>query len=192
MVFLLPELNMKHFPMPERILLSFLMVCLAGFAGAQERLTPAIEGYGGVVYLPEAAEQLDPAREYRLIFNVTEAGRGDDATLPGLEAAARFLNLAALAHVPKENVHIVMAIHGAGTPHALSNERFNARYGRDNPSLDLINKLSDYGVDIYVCGQAMAGFGFAHDETSAKIEVAAAALTVLANYQMAGYALMSN
>jgi intracellular sulfur oxidation DsrE/DsrF family protein len=184
-------MKMKISLLLPHMLLSIAMVCLAGSACAQELLSPAIEGYGGVVYLPDAAEQLDPAREYRLIFNVTEAKEDEDATLPGLEAAARFLNFAALAQVPKENVRIVMVIHGSATPHALSNESFNARYGMDNPSLDLINKLSDYGVDIFVCGQAMAGLGFSHDETSAGIEVAAAALTVLANYQMAGYALMT-
>lgn len=181
---------MKIYACVFTLILASLLSSAPG-AMAQERLSPAIEGYGGAVHLPEAAQQLDPARKYHLIFNVTETGRSENSTLPGLETAARFLNLAALANVPKENIHIVMAIHGAGTPHALSDERFNARYGTDNPSLDLINKLADYGVDIYVCGQAMAGFDFSHDEAADNIEVAAAALTVLANYQMSGYALMS-
>ena len=155
------------------------------------RLSPAIPGYGGAVHLPDAAVQLDPAREYKLVFNITEAGRDDGAPLPGLETAARFINLAALAGVPQDHVHIVMAIHGAGTPHALSNAVYRAKYGSDNPSLELINALADYGVDIYVCGQAMAGFGFQHSETSDSITVAVAALTVLVTYQLDGYALMS-
>jgi intracellular sulfur oxidation DsrE/DsrF family protein len=183
-------MKMKISLLLPHMFLSIAMLSVAGSACAQELVSPAIEGYGGVVYLPDAAEQLDPAREYKLVFNVTETDPDDDATLPGLEAAARFLNLAALAHVPKENVHIVMIIHGDATPHALANANFNARFGHDNPSQDLINKLSDYGVDIFVCGQALAGLGFAHDETSPNIKVAAAALTVLANYQMAGYALI--
>jgi intracellular sulfur oxidation DsrE/DsrF family protein len=158
---------------------------------APQRLTPAIEGYGGAVYLPDAAAQLDPAKEYKLVFDITQRGADDSTPLPGLDTAARFINLAALAEVPKEKLHIVMVLHGPGTSHALSGERYKERFAADNPSLELINKLVAYGAQVYVCGQALAGFGFAHTEVNANIEVAAAALTVLANYQLDGYALMS-
>lgn len=176
-------------------LLACWLVCLSpctlAAEDAAQRVSPAIAGYGGVVALPDAAAQLDPAREYKLVFDLTEPGFAPSAPLAGLEATARFLNLAALAQVPREQLHLVLVMHGEGTAHALSGARYQERYGAPNPSLDLIDKLTEYGVVVYVCGQALAGMGFAHSEVNAKIEVASAALAVLANYQLDGYALMS-
>lgn len=156
-----------------------------------QRFTPAIDGYGGAVNLPDAAEQLDPAREYKLVFNISLPARGGKGPAVGLDTAARFINLAALAGVPKENLHIVLAMHGQATPYALSNNAYQEKFAEANPSLELINKLADYGVEVFVCGQALAGFGYAHNEVADNIQIAAAALTVLANYQLDGYALMS-
>lgn len=159
-------------------------------AEAPERHTPAIAGYGEVVHLPDAAEQLDPTRQYKLIVDLTQLGRSNDAPLAGLEAAARFLNLAALAEVPRENLHLVMVIHGEGTAHALANAKYTELHGQDNPSLPLIRQLVTYGVKVFVCGQALAGAGFAHAWVAEEVDVAVAALTVLVNYQLQGYALL--
>jgi len=159
-------------------------------AEAPQWHSPAIAGHGEVAHLPDAAEQLDPTRQYKLIFDVTQPGRTDDVALAGLEAAARFLNLASLAEVPRENLHLVMVIHGAGTAHALADARYNQLLGQDNPSLPLIRQLVDYGVKVYVCGQALAGAGFAQDWVAEEVDVAVAALTVLVNYQLQGHALL--
>lgn len=155
-----------------------------------QRYTPAIAGYGAVVHLPNAEEQLDPARQYKLIIDLSQLGRTNAAPLAGLEAAARFLNLAALAEVPRENLHLVIVIHGDGTAHALADAKYNELHGQDNPSLPLIRQLVDYGVKIFVCGQALAGAGFAQAWVAEEVDVAVAALTVLVNYQLQGYALL--
>jgi intracellular sulfur oxidation DsrE/DsrF family protein len=180
--------------MRSLLLLPLLGLCLIGLplsaAEAPQWHSPAIAGHGEVVHLPDAAEQLDPNRQYKLIFDLTQAGRTNAAPLAGLEAAARFLNLAALAEVPRENLHLVMVIHGNATAHALADGKYNELNGQDNPSLPLIRQLVDYGVKVYVCGQALAGAGFAHAWVAEEVDVAVAALTVLVNYQLQGHALL--
>jgi hypothetical protein len=63
----------------------------------QEWLAPAITQYGKIRPYPNAAVQLQPEQSYQVLFNVTKAAPGDDEVVPGLERAARFVNLASLA-----------------------------------------------------------------------------------------------
>jgi intracellular sulfur oxidation DsrE/DsrF family protein len=51
----------------------------------------------------------------------------------------------------------------------------------------VIAELRKAGVEVLVCGQALAYKGFKHDEVSEGIKVASAALTVVINKQADGY-----
>jgi intracellular sulfur oxidation DsrE/DsrF family protein len=127
-----------------------------------------------------------------VLFNVTKAAPGDDEVVPGLERAARFVNLASLADVPDKNLQIVAVLHGPATAAVLADEAYLKRYQRKNPNRELIAALNKAGVTVMVCGQALAHQDFATSEVASDVTVAVAALTVLAQYQSAGYALMPN
>lgn len=159
---------------------------------APEWRAPVITQYGKVRSYPEAAAQLKPDQTYKVIFNVTKAAQGEDDVVPGLERAARFVNLAGLAKVPNKNLELVAVLHGPATSAALGDEAYLKRHQRKNPNRELIAALNKAGVKVMVCGQALAHKGFSTAEVASDVTVAVAALTVLAQYQGAGYALIPN
>ncbi len=157
-----------------------------------EWLAPVITEYGKVQAYPDAAAQLNPARTYKVVFDVTNAAKDEEGVVPGLTGAARFINLAALAEVPAENLELVAVLHGPATAAALDDDAYQKRYQRKNPNRELISALSEAGVQVMVCGQALSHKHFATTEVSSDITIAVAALTVLAQYQNDGFALIPN
>ncbi len=154
--------------------------------------TPVIAEYGKVRPYPDAAAQLDPEQTYKVVFNVTKAAQDENDVVPGLESAARFVNLAGLAKVPGKNLELVAVLNGPATSAALGDDAYLKRHQRTNPNRKLIAALNEAGVDVMVCGQALAHKGFSTTEVANDVTVAVAALTVLAKYQSAGYALIPN
>lgn len=151
---------------------------------------PVITQYGKVKPYPGAAVQLKPDHNYKIIFNITKAASSDGEVLPGLERIARFVNLAGLAKVPAKNLHLIAVLHGQSTSAALSEKSYQARFHSVNPNATLISALRKAGVEVMVCGQALAHKEFSAHEVASDVTVAVAALTVLAEYQMNGYVLI--
>lgn len=152
-------------------------------------LTPVID-YGAVQALPDAAVQLDPKARYKVLFNVTKPASRPTDVVPGLERVARFLNLAALAKVPAGNPELVAVVHGKATQGLLNNLVYRERFGVSNPNAGLMSQLKERGVTLYVCGQALAHQHLAANQLLTEVQVAVAALSVLAEYQTNGYALI--
>jgi intracellular sulfur oxidation DsrE/DsrF family protein len=155
-----------------------------------EWVAPVITRYGKVKPYPDAAVQLRPDHNYKIVFDITKSASGDGKILPGLEHIARFVNLAGLAKVPAKNQHLVAILHGQSTSAVLSEKAYEARFDSVNPNAALIAALKKAGVEIMVCGQALAHKKFSSDEVASNVTVAVAALTVLAEYQMDGYVLI--
>lgn len=149
---------------------------------------PRIKDYGIVYQQDGAAVPLAPERSYKLLFDVRTAGNSH--LVPGLERVARFLNLAALENVPVENLDLAVIISGPATREVLDAEEYRRRVGRDNPNLDLLRALRDAGVRILVCSQALAHAAYSAEAVAAPVEIAVAAITVQAEFQLDGYLLM--
>ena len=63
--------------------------------------------------------------------------------------------------------------------------------GKSNPNLDLIKKLTDYGVPINICGQAAAERGINPEtEMNPLIKLTLSALIDIPTYQMQGYTII--
>jgi predicted peroxiredoxin len=60
----------------------------------------------------------------------------------------------------------------------------------NNPNLELIGRLHDAGVEIYVCGQSMGFRGVAKQELVEPARVALSAMTMLTVLQSKDYALL--
>lgn len=149
---------------------------------------PRIDGAGGVFAVP--AEMPERNSVHRLVIDAA----GDERTPAGLnrrlDAAARAVNLYALAGVPPESVKIAVVVHGKATAAVLSDEAFNAKFGMANPDADLLAKLRRAGVEIHVCGQALMHQGYSLEEVHADVRVSLSAITKLASLQAAGYSLI--
>lgn len=150
--------------------------------------TPLIEGYGAIMPFPGSAEP--PRAGSRIIFDIAGASEPEQV-IKGLNSVALFLNLAADAGIPPEKLRLAAVLHGAATRAVLRHEAYakETKTSR-NPNLDLIQKLKRAGVELFVCGQALAHRHYGLDDVTSDVTVASSATTVNVNKQMDGYAYL--
>lgn len=151
--------------------------------------TPTIAGYGKIHYLPKAAYRPKPDQTYRIVFLATKAAAKPDAVSPALDHVARTVNLYTAAGVPLSHLKLVAVVAGPDTPVVMNNAAYKARFGVDNPNLKLIAELRKAGVDVAVCGQAVAESGIAYDEVNSHVTLALSALTTITTLEHQGYSL---
>ena len=157
---------------------------------------PVIEDHGGIVVLPDAAHQ--PQHNSKIVLDITSDSKSG-SVIKGFDRAALILNQYTQVHAGIENgFQMAIILHGPATKAALSHEahaRHTNSYLQDigkkmNPNLELITQLKKAGVEIYVCGQALAHHGYATNEVAPEVKVAVSAATVNINLQMDGYAYL--
>jgi hypothetical protein len=161
-----------------------------GEAAAEPRgpVTPKIAGHGPVVPLPNAAHQ--PRSGSRLLVDVTKGGRPDQVN-PGLEKVAKYLNIYVGGGGEPATAKLAVVLHGDATLVALNAEAYAKEFGTEsNPNLELLRKLHDADVAIYVCGQSLLSKGGQPEELVVFVETAVSALTALVNLQADGYAYL--
>jgi intracellular sulfur oxidation DsrE/DsrF family protein len=172
-------------------MLSFLFAFIsAGPPGtvSPEYIHPVIPDYGGVVDPVSTAEM--PKANAKALFDIT-SGKMDKGVIKGLDRAALFLNLYGAAGVLPKQIRVAVILHGDATKAALNNRAYGeVSEGKGNPNLELIQRLKESGVEIYVCLQALAYQKYSRNDVLPEIEIAAAASTVNMNKQMAGYAYL--
>lgn len=160
-------------------------------ASAEEfRTGPLIEGYGPAIAVADKDVAVDTVRTYRLVFDAGSGSPGDGRPNPELESAARFLNMQAANGVPAENMELAIVVHGEALMSVLNHDAYQQRFRQPNPSLDLLERLVDAGVDVYVCGQSMGFRNVEKAELSENVAVGLSAMTLLATHQDQGYALI--
>ncbi|MCR9115348.1 MAG: DsrE family protein [bacterium] len=164
------------------------MAAIATTASGEEAkyTTPAVEGFGKVVQLADAAQQ--PRAGSRMVVDLTKGG-ADDELNSSLEKVARYVNIYAGAGKKPATVKIAVVLHGDATLLALQNAAYASRFKTsENPNLALMQKLRASGVEFFVCGQSLIGKGAAVSEVDDSVQVAVSALTALVNLQTDGYA----
>jgi intracellular sulfur oxidation DsrE/DsrF family protein len=152
--------------------------------------TPTVTGFGKIHPLPNAAYQPQKAAIDKIVFDVTKAGNKPGEINPSLEQVARAVNLYASAGVPLDHLKFVAVLHGDATAAALDNANYKQQFGVDNPSLEVIRKLRAAGIDVAVCGQAMAEHHFQYEWIAPNVTLALSALTTITVLENEGYALM--
>ncbi|QEG38804.1 DsrE family protein [Roseimaritima ulvae] len=155
---------------------------------------PVIGDHGGIVALPEASHQ--PKQNSKVLLDITSNSKSG-SVIKGFDRAGLILNQYTQAGAGMDNgFKMAIILHGPATKAALSHEAYaehtNA-YLKDkgktkNPNLELMAKLKEAGVEIFVCGQALAHHGFATTDVADEVKVAVSAATVNINLQMDNYA----
>lgn len=153
-----------------------------------EKLFPRFNGAGGV-YRIEQAPALDPAHPHKLLLDITADGPKDQVH-PGLEHAARALNLYALANLPRDKTAVAVVVHSKATPLVLSDAAYRRAFDIPNPNSDLLSRLNEAGVNIRICGQALRHHDFHESDVSSSVNVDLSAMTALVELQNRGYALI--
>ncbi len=152
--------------------------------------TPTIHGYGRIHYLPDAAYKPQPGQTYKIVFALTKAPKAPSDVNPSLDHVARTVNLYVAAGVPLSHLKFVAVASGGATALAVDNAAYRARFGVDNPNRRLIRELRAAGVDVAVCGQAVAEHHFKYSQVAHNVTLALSALTTVTTLEHQGYALM--
>lgn len=170
--------------------LAFLTGVQGAVAAPIQWSYPAVAHYGPVRPLPNAALQPDKGREYKAVFDVTTPIKNPSRADPGLDHVARAVNVFASARVPRDHLHFVAVLHGPATRAVLDDARYRELYGRANPNLPLLKALRQAGVELEVCGQALADNHYRRAWVSPSVRVTLSALSDLIIYQNEGYAVV--
>lgn len=173
----------------KKIMILILTVISSNLS-AQDWKTPTIDGYGRIKDYNNAVIQPDENSEYKVLFHITTASEREGVNV-SLWKIARLINLLENAGVAKKNIHIAAAISGPATPIVLTEKAHLAKAKKSNPNLDLMKKLTEYGVDIHLCGQA-AGEQNVDPETEVNefTKLTLSALIDILHYKKLGYIVM--
>ena len=72
----------------------------------------------------------------------------------------------------------------------MTDEAYQEKFDKKNPNTEVIELLSQYGVELFVCSQATAYKKIDASKINKNIIEALSGSSVLLNYQLNGYALM--
>lgn len=152
--------------------------------------TPVVTHAGQMHPLPHAAYQPDPDATYKVVFAMTRGSDDPSKVNPALQRVARTVNLYAGAGVPLQHMKFVAIASGPATDMMLDDVHYRKQFGVANPNLAVIRELRKDGIDVAVCGQAVAEHHFEYDWLDKHVTVALSALTTITELQQKGYALM--
>ena len=114
----------------------------------------------------------------KVVLDVT-TGETDEGVNRGLARAARFINLYAQAGI--EDLEMTLVFHGAATDVAVRDDEANRA---------LMRQLGEAGVELFVCGQALAHQGYEPGQLLPEVRLANSAAVVNINRQLVGYAYL--
>jgi intracellular sulfur oxidation DsrE/DsrF family protein len=165
-----------------------LLTCASALADT----TPgqAITAAGDFHPLPHAAYQPDRNATYKVVFSLTKASDKPDQINPALERVARTVNLYVASGVPLNHLKFVAVASGGATALVLDDEHYREQFHTANPNLPVIAQLRKAGIDVAVCGQAMAEHHYPAEWASKDVTLALSALTTITVLEQQGYALL--
>jgi len=138
--------------------------------------------------VPDPSFPGDKSVEYKVVWDVTDGPAKPSELTPGLARPAGFLMQTDANGINRKRVHLALIVHGAATTAMLTNEQYKAATGVDNPNIALMQAMSDAGVQIIVCGQALAGRKITRDQLLPFVKVATSATLARATLHAQGYA----
>lgn len=159
---------------------------------AQDPRHPAIAEYGAITPMQSSANRPAPGDTMRVLFEVSGGAADPLAVNRSLDRVARYLNLLASAGNTPAPGEVKVIIHGAATPLVMTDAAYRERFGADNPNTGLIAALQRAGVDVHVCGQALAGQEIASEAVNRAVTVDLSALTTLVLLQQQGWPVVSD
>lgn len=184
------EMTYKIFFSAKSLILIVFLFSISLAMNAQNWKTPTIEGYGRIVEFESVVIKPDPNKKYKILFHITSDKEREGVNV-SLWKMARIVNLLENGGVPSTNIHIVGVISGPATPITLNEELFFKKMQKPNPNLDLMKKLTNYGAEIHLCGQAAAENAINPDtELNPYTKLTLSALIDIPTYQMQGYVVL--
>ena len=158
----------------------------SGTVSAEEEML--VPGYSAGRDLPGAHLAPDPNTEYKVVFDLVIEDDNLDDPYPFLPAIAMYMNTLDKFGVPAENRKIAAVLHRGSGLIGLTNEAFKERNdGKDNPNIELIQKLHKAGVTFHICGQGVLARELEKEDLLPEIQIDYWALTTLIELGRQGY-----
>ena len=170
------------------VALAAYLVSTAALA-AEPTTGPIVDGYGSSFNIPDSDVQLPADHDYRVVYEITQYNNGPNELNRAVDRVARFLNLHGKAGVPEEKMHLAIVTHMAALKGFLNDAAYERQYQMKNPNAELVQRLIDHGVEIYVCGQSMGFQGLAKSDLAPGVKLAPSAMTMVHLLQDRGYSL---
>jgi len=171
----------------KRILFVLGMCLGATFITVAQENQKIIKDYGQTFNVENPDIKTDMDANHKIIFDVTQSSEDKSVVNKYIETAARFLNMHAKAGLKPEQLHVAMTLHGGAWQDVMTNEAYKEKFGVDNPNFELINQLTEAGVDIILCGQTAGARGLDKTNVNPNVKLALSAMTALLQYQNNGY-----
>ena len=156
---------------------------------AIEWQTPAIEGYGKIKFYPQSKLLPTNKHEYKLLFNI-KSNKTKEGVNAALWRLARAMNVFKVSGVDAENIKLSAIVYGKAYALALTAEKHQEIKGKPNPNLDLLRKLVENDVSIYVCGQSLAGNNIEVTDVNQYVDITLSALVAFPEFDAQGYTLI--
>ena len=177
--------------MKARLIVSLVLILWSAHgAAAEPSLGPVIEGYGPTFPINDRDVALETGAVYKAVFDIGAYADDLNTINYRLVSVARYLNMHARNGVGVENMDLVVVIHGRAIHNLMRDDAYQLRHGINNPNLELLTRLHEAGVAIYICGQSMGFNGVKKSELVGETQVALSAMTMLTVLQNSGYALL--
>ncbi len=149
---------------------------------------PAIPEADAYVPIPGGVLPPTPARIYRGVFDARQGARRARDLVPAVLMAADEVNTFAAHGLVRENYKFAIVFHSTAADEAvMTDKRYRARHGINNPNLPVLAKLKQAGVQIYVCGQQLAADKVKRSDVSPLVYVADDALVAIMTLSAQGY-----
>ena len=167
-----------------------MLCCFSMIAVAQQRINPVMKKSGGIFDVPDAVEKPDPKMKYDIVIELFSAPDNPKEVNQALNNVSRLINLHVMGGVPKENLNVVVAIHGEATYSITDSKTYEKKYDCPNPNIDVYKELAEKGVKLFVCGQSLVARKVDRPTIIPEIKIATSMLTVVTTHQLKGFAYL--
>ncbi|MCB0461470.1 MAG: DsrE family protein [Flavobacteriaceae bacterium] len=174
----------------KKLVLPFVMCLIISLQTTAQENQGIIKDFGQTFLVENPDVKTDMNANHKIIFDVTQSSEDKSVVNKYIDTAARFLNMHAKAGLKPEQLHVAMTIHGGAWQDVMTNEAYKEKFGVDNPNFELINQLTEAGVDVIICGQTAGARGLNKTNVNPNVKFALSAMTALLQYQNNGYRFM--
>jgi intracellular sulfur oxidation DsrE/DsrF family protein len=175
--------------MKKLFLSAVISLILISICEAQEKIYPAIQGYGAINPVPFETQKPDPSKQYKFVVEISQGIEKKQEASDDLDYASRMYNAHIYAGVPKENIDLVFVIYAGQTPVVLSNSEYEKRFHTANPNAKLLDELKSAGIRVIVCGQSMMKQNLVPEMLYPGVEMAVSRFTATTDLMLKGYLL---
>ncbi|SDG74941.1 DsrE family protein [Psychroflexus sediminis] len=175
----------------KKILLIFaLFIFVSGFSQTKATLA----SYGPVYKIGNTDFKIDLNQEFKAVFDVASGSEFKDKPNQKFVTVARYLRLHQAPELKNNSVKAALVVHGSAIFDLLNHEAYALHHNEKNlrnPNYELLSILSEYDVDLILCGQTSRHRSIDRSKLHPDIKIALSAMTTLIHFQKKGYTILN-